>query len=155
MVVAAKINKLPVLVTDADVNKHNPDEVEIEEDDWDFEFSIASELESCCGVLEMGHIKADYGEKEFEGGLPKQAKPHFVEYLKGLSSDHRSKGLAIYTLTDGQKVEAEACLEAGFEVMAVFRNPNTGNRVTMYGLLMNQPRQTPIAKKAPQTKVRR
>ena len=152
MTVAAKINKLPVLVTDADVN-----ELE-EEDEAEYEVEFESnEFELCCGVVEVGHAKVrdvnSYGRTKHIGPEHKAA---FVEALKDLPYEYDAKGLAIYTLTDNQTVEAEALVEAGFEVMAIFKNPNSGNRITMYGLLMNQPRAKPVpAKKAKKKPVRR
>jgi len=152
MTVAAKINKLPVLVTDADVNElEEEDEVE-----YEVELKVLA-FELCCGVVEVGHAKTrdvnSYGQTEHIRPAHKAA---FVEALKNLPYEYDTKGLATYTLTDNQTVEAEALVEAGFEVMAIFKNPGSGNRITMYGLLMNQPRVKPVAaKKAKKKPVRR
>ena len=150
MTVAAKINKLPVLVTDADVNELE----EEDEADWEVEFEV-NEFELCCGVIEVGHAKVrDLNfARQSQNHMSAEHKVAFVEALKNLPYEYDTKGLAIYTLTDNQTVEAEALVEAGFEVMAIFKNPNSGNRITMCGLLMNQPRAKPVpAKKAKKKK---
>lgn len=152
MTVAAKINKLPVLVTDADVNEPEKED----EAEYEVEFTIR-EFELCCGVMEVGHATAvDMNSYRQTEHIRPAHKAAFVEALKSLPYDYDTKGLATYTLTDNQTVEAEALVEAGFEVMAIFKNPNSGNRITMYGLLMNQPRAKPVAaKKAKKKPVRR
>lgn len=153
MTVAAKINKLPVLVTDADVRCRPPNDIQMNENEWEVSFGVEKELESCCGVMELGRAVGYYGEQEFQDGLPPEAQAAMVEALNSIAP---SGGLLLYHLTDNQKVEAEALVEAGFEVMAIFKNPNSGNRITMYGLLMNQPRAKPVAaKKAKKKPVRR
>lgn len=60
------------------------------------------------------------------------------------------KGLILYTLTDNQVTEREGLLAVGFEIMAEFKNPNTNNRITLFGKLVNQPRQA--AKQSPAKK---
>lgn len=135
MAVKAKINKLPVLVTDDDV------------DCFVFDVNLSeSPFSYCCGCVEMGHATCRGPDGLLQGVTP-AAKEALKGRLRDSIDEYHDCGLAVYTLTDDQVTEREALLEVGFLEAATFRNPNTGRRVTMYGLLMNQPRQSPVSKK--------
>lgn len=154
MAVKVSIHPLPVLVTDADVNKLNPPKDE--PDDWEVEFGDSSddgnEFPFCCAIGVLGGAMVTDGDGGEDAITPKHREA-YKEALEGALHSRRGSGLVLYTLTDGQAVEREVLLECGFQVMAVFKNPHSNNRVTLYGRLQNQPRDKPVAAK--KKKVRR
>lgn len=141
------ITSLPVLCTDKDVNKLMPKEDAPQEtvvyfqdpDDSEYEFPF------CCGIGVIGGALAETADCDDEEVKPKHKK-QFADALRDKVATYRKSGLLLYTLLDNQVTERECLMETGWKVMAVFRNQNTGNRVTLYGLLINQPRKRPVKK---------
>jgi hypothetical protein len=149
MGVRAVINPMPVLFLDKDVHKLKPVEEEEAEPTVSFPDGIETS-EYCCGIVKLGHAvmdDADGGYDEDAEAIFPRFKKAFKEAVKAELDNCRLKGLCLYTLIDNQVVEAEGLKELGFLVMAEFRNPNSGNRVTLYGKLLNQPRDKPVRKK--------
>lgn len=147
--VSATINTLPVLCTPADCNKPRKPPEDIPKD---VHVSFQDEeSDLCCGIVTLGRAEIDDGDDGYGSGdhdsFPPRYKDAMVKALNDTGGNWTSKGLAMYSVNDSQVTEHEALKEAGFLVMAVFRNPNSGNRVTLYGKLINQPRQKPVKAK--------
>jgi len=87
---------------------------------------VDEEMPFCCGVLVLG---------EANGDLDIMAEAIDHELLQR----HKGRGLLLYTLTQGQKVEAAQLLKAGFESLVTFVSPSTKNTITLYGRKINQP----------------
>ena len=148
--VQARINPLPVLCTKSDCNEPEPPEEEA------IEIEVEEEgVDSCCGLLFLGgaHNCNDGDDRD----LKPREKDGFKLAVENSLTENFRKGLVMYSLVDSQVVEAEGLRELGFQEMSIFRNPGTGNRVTLYGKLLNQPREKPVVakKKAATKKVRR
>lgn len=149
MSVKASIHPLPVLVTDADVNK-----LEVEEapdQAYKVIFEDNHEIGGCCGTRALGGATVNDDMHDNDALWP-QHKEAFKQALRDNESPRA--GLMVYTLVDNQVVEREGLLESGYQVTAVFKNPNTGNRVTLYCKLINQPRERPAPAKAAKKKAK-
>lgn len=146
--VSATINTLPVLCTEKDCKQ--PRQVAEEEESLSVMFQ-SNECEQCCGIVHLGHADGESERGTHEsgdnGGFPTRFKEAMVEALNDQASEWSGKGLLTYSVNDSQGTEHEALKEAGFLPMAIFRNPNSGNRVTLYGKAINQPRAKPVVAK--------
>lgn len=159
MTVSAKINTLPVYCTDDDVNRFS------DNDDANVSVTFGDPADNehsfpfCCAIGVIGGCVVDLDGQEFEN-VPSQFKEDFRDALKGRLSqcgpyeiNYKNYGLVMYSLTDDQKVEREVLEEEGWKIMSILRNPKTGNRVTLWGILQNQPSKQPVkdskAKKKP------
>lgn len=156
MSVTASINPLPVYVTDADVNRVAPKK----EEDWVVNFGdpndSVEEFPFCCAIGVIGHAIATEGDydREIESLTPQHGEA-FLKAMKEEVAGRSREGLILYTVTDNQVVERAGLEAVGFQIMAVFKNPKTGNRITLYGLLVNQPRSRPVHPKAAKKKLKR
>jgi hypothetical protein len=81
------------------------------------------ELPFCCGVVVLGGARGSLNA--FSGLLKRE----------GHEGD---SGLLLYTLIPEQKEEKAQITKAGFKKLVSFRNPRTGNTVTLYGKKINQ-----------------
>ncbi len=131
--VRATINTLPPSCTDRDVNKVDPPEEHRQEITVDYE-----DMPFCCGMSVLGHAAGEDGDWEDD---PPTDADAVRACLEDQESCHNENGLLLYTINDGQTVVKEGLERAGWVVMATFKNPNSGNRVTLYGKLINQPKQ--------------
>ena len=85
------------------------------------------QLPYCCGVVVCGGngVGGAITSKEFEDGM----KAH----LAGKGDFRNDFGLSLYTLSSEQRTEATVLRKLGYEVLKTFRNPNSGNLLTLYG----------------------
>jgi len=75
----------------------------------------------CCGCVEIG---------EFHFPSQKEGVEKLREELRGLKQENC--GLVIATLIDAQKLPKKILVICGFHRFKRFKNPNSGNMVTMY-----------------------
>lgn len=149
MAVTAVINTLPVTLKEGDCQKlWQPKEMDYtvdfardhcEDNAFDFPF--------CCAIKVLGDASIF---NEVTGVCEKPNKYNKEALAKELETrvdGFKYSGLVLYTLIDNQVTEKEVLIEQGFVVMAVFKNPNTENRITLYGKLINQPKHRATAKK--------
>jgi hypothetical protein len=85
---------------------------------------------NCCGAVEIGNFGWQGADLEDTA-------------LKGLLQEalNQNKGYAICTTVPSQTEAVKRLKLARFEVLAKFRNPNTGNQVTMWGRETKVPRE--------------
>ena len=149
MAVTAVINTLPVTLKEGDCKKLSP----THEPDYTVEFARDSgednvfEFPFCCAIKVLGDASV-FNEAIGDYEKPnKYNKEALAKELETRVNGFKYSGLVLYTLIDNQVTEKEVLLEQGFVVMAVFKNPSTENRITLYGKLINQPKHRATAKK--------